>query len=641
MCGIVGLLAPGRRDHEGLARAISAMSGAVAHRGPDDEGDWIDSAAGVALGHRRLAIVDLSSQGHQPMLSADGRWALVLNGEIYDHEDHRRRLDAAGVKFRGHSDTEVLVELVAQGGVRAAVESVDGMFALAAWDREERRLTLARDPIGEKPLTYGRRGQLFAFGSELTALRRLPGTDDLDPDALGEYLRLGFVPAPLSILDGTQKLPAGHLLEVGADGSHGDPVPYWSLADVAARGLTEPLPDADTLLVDQAEAMLRRSVGRRLVADVPVGAFLSGGIDSSTVVALAQEVSSRPVRTFTVAVGGEDDESTAAAAVARHLGTDHTTLPLGDLDPVELAARAASLYDEPFADPSGVPTALMCAAARQHVTVALSGDGGDEVLAGYNRYRAAYGPLGRTLALPAGPRRAVARALTLPSPGTYDRLGSALPSRLRRPALGDKVHKAAGVLASADQASAFQTLVQQWAPGELVPAGRPVAALPGLAGGSVLDRMLLADQRVTLPDDMLVKVDRASMAVALEVRVPLLAPEFVAWSWRLPERAKVRDGQGKWLLRQVLDRHLPRELVDRPKLGFDPPLAAWLRGPLRDWAGDLLSTERLRGQGLLHPEPVQAALIEHLSGRRNNDYRLWTVLMLQNWLQETKGEVAR
>ena len=535
----------------------------------------------------------------------------------------------------------MLVELIAQQGVRAAVESVDGMFALAAWDRQERQLTLARDPLGEKPLSYGHRGPVFAFGSELTALRRLPGTDDLDAEALAEYLRLGFVPAPLSILAGISKLPAGHLLEVDADGSHGDPVPYWSLADVATRGLAEPLPDADTLLVEQAEAMLRRSVGRRLVADVPVGAFLSGGIDSSTVVALAQEVSSRPVRTFTVAVGGGGDESTAAAAVARHLGTDHTTLPLGDLHPVDLAARAASLYDEPFADPSGVPTALMCAAARQHVTVALSGDGGDEVLAGYNRYRAAYGPLGRTLALPSGPRRVVARALTVPSPHTYDRLGSALPSRLRRPALGDKVHKAAGVLASPDQVAAYQALVQQWAPGELVPARRPAAALPGLTGGSSLDRMLLADQMVTLPDDMLVKVDRASMAVALEVRVPLLAPEFVAWSWRLPGRAKVRDGQGKWLLRQVLERYVPRELVDRPKLGFDPPLAAWLRGPLCEWASDLLAADRLRNQGLLRPEPVQAALAEHLSGRRNHDYRLWTVLMLQSWLLDTDREPSR
>ena len=608
------------------------MSDAVAHRGPDDAGRWLDAEIGVGLAHRRLSIVDLSPAGHQPMVSADGRWVLVLNGEIYDHHEHRQRLEGEGVRFRGHSDTEVLLELIARRGPEAALAAVDGMFALGAWDRQERVLVLARDRLGEKPLYYGRVGAAFAFASELGAIRRLPQCPtEPDPQALGEYLRFGFVPSPLSMLPGIHKLPAGCVLRVSARGEPGIPVPYWSLVDVAHAGLASPLSAGDDELVDLADAALRRSVERRIEADVPVGAFLSGGVDSSAIVALAQEVSVRPVRTFTVAVGGSGDESADAAAVARHLGTDHTTLPLPEIDAVDLAARVASIYDEPFADPSGMPTALLCAAARQHVTVCLSGDGSDELLAGYNRYRVAQGTLARALSLPKPVRGAATGALRAVSLERWDRLGRVVPGSA--PALGTKVHKMAGALSAADPFGAYLALATQWDPADVMQASVPsLGRPPVIPGATALEAMLLADQQRTLPDDMLVKVDRASMAVALEVRVPFLDHRFVELTWRMPERAKVRGGEGKWLVRQVLGRYVPRELWERPKMGFDPPLAEWLRGPLREWSHDLLAPDRLRRQGLIKPEPVAAALAAHASGRENLDYPPWTMLMLQTWL---------
>jgi asparagine synthase (glutamine-hydrolysing) len=630
MCGLVGLLGP--VGHE-LGDDLERMSAAVAHRGPDDRGRWLDEGAGVALGHRRLSIVDLSAAGHQPMTSADGRWVLVLNGEIYDHTLHRRRLEDRGVRLRGHSDTEVLLELIAVSGPEAAVAAVDGMFALAVWDRRDRVLVLARDRLGEKPLYYGRVGKVFAFGSELSAVRRLPDVSTTpDPEALADYLRYGFVPSPRSILPGIAKLPPGCSVRVSASGAAAEPVPYWSLEEVAASGLADPLEVGDDELVRLADRALRTSVERRLEADVPVGTFLSGGLDSSTIVALAQAVSTQPVRTFTVAVGGAGDESVAAATVARHLGTEHTTLPLHDLEPIDLASRAAALYDEPFADPSGVPTALLCSAARRHVTVCLSGDGADELLGGYNRYRVARGGVSRLLALPRPLRRGTARALAATSPAVWDRVARVVPGR--PPAVGTKVHKLAGLLSADDPMGAYSVLASQWEPETVMsqppaPTERREAAV---AGASALSRMLLEDQRRTLPDDMLVKVDRASMAVALEVRVPFLDHRFVELSWRMPERAKVRGGQGKWLVRQVLGQYVPPELWDRPKVGFDPPLADWLRGPLREWSHDLLAPDRLRRQGLLRPEPIADALGQHDSGHRNHDYALWTVLMLQAWL---------
>jgi asparagine synthase (glutamine-hydrolysing) len=629
MCGVVGLMAPSRRE---LAEQLDRMSSAVAHRGPDDHGRWLDQEVGLALGHRRLAVVDLSVAGHQPMVSADGRWVLVLNGEIYDHVDHRRHLESQGVSLRGHSDTEVLLELIARSSPETAVAAVDGMFALAVWDRRDRRLVLARDRLGEKPLYYGRVGDAFAFASELNAIRGLPEVATTpDPGALAQYLRFGFVPAPHSILDGVRKLPPGCIVRV-TGGSPGEPVPYWSLSQAAAAGLSDPLTVGDDELVALADRVLRESVHRRLEADVPVGAFLSGGLDSSTIVALAQAVSTQSVRTFTVAVGGAGDESASAALVAQHLGTEHTTLPLPEVDALEMAARASAIHDEPFADPSAIPTAMLSAAAREHVTVCLSGDGADELLGGYNRYRVAGGGVSHLLALPAPVRGGIATGLRAVPIGAWDRMAQVVPGR--PPGLGTKAHKLAGALAADDALGAYGVLARQWDPAELMtqPPRPSTDRSPIPAGATPLAAMLLADQQRTLPDDMLVKVDRASMAVALEVRVPFLDHRFVELTWRMPERAKVRDGRGKWLVRELLGQYVPQELWDRPKVGFDPPLADWLRGPLREWAHDLLAPDRLRRQGLLRPEPIAQALTAHDSGRRNNDYALWTVLMLQCWL---------
>jgi len=635
VCGIVAMLSP---DGRVLESGIRTMSQAVAHRGPDDDGTWFDLDAGVGLGHRRLSVIDLSPAGHQPMVSRDGRWVLTFNGEIYDRREHRTSLETSGLSLRGHSDTEVLLELIALDGVQGAVSAVDGMFALAAWDRHEQRLFLARDRLGEKPLYYGRSGTALVAASELTSIRRLPQTSsDLDPEALSQYLRLGFVPAPLSIISGIRKLLPGTVVTLRPDGVIDDPVPYWSLVDVAAAGLADLLDASDAELTDTLEAALTSSVRRRLVADVPTGVFLSGGVDSSTIAALSQSVSASPVRTFTMAVGGVGDESDAAARVAAHLGTQHTIIPIEDVDPVAAASKVTAIYDEPFGDPSAIPTAILCAATRQHVTVSLSGDGADELFAGYNRYRIADGLLAQALGLPRPLRAAVGRTTAAIPESVWDAVGRALPSEI--PNLATKVHKTGAFLAAADPMSAFDSLITQWDPTSLLvgpPRPRnhhPATALPN---GGLLEQMLLHDQVLTLPDNMLVKVDRASMAVALEVRVPFLDHRIAELSWCIPARAKVRGGAGKWLVRQVLAKHVPPGLWDRPKMGFDPPLATWLRGELFGWAHELLAPERLGAQGLLRPDPIARALAQHDSRQRNNDYALWTILMLQAWLDTTK-----
>lgn len=635
MCGIAGGIAA---SDSGFAADVERMSAAIAHRGPDDHGIWADPSSGVVMAHRRLSIIDLSPAGHQPMMSAAERWVLVLNGEIYDHATHRASLESTGRMLRGHSDTEVLLELIARDGVVSACHAVTGMFAFAAWDREERVLYLGRDRMGEKPLFYGGVGTRFVFSSELTPLRRLPGgTNSPDREAVAAFLRLGFVPAPLSIMEGIRKVLPGTIVRVSLEGEASAPECYWSIEDVANAGVMGPAIGSEEDWIAEGERLLLSSVQRQLVADVPVGAFLSGGLDSSTIVALAQQTSSRPVRSFTVAVGGADDESDAAAAVARHLGTDHTTLPLPEIDALDLAQSVTSIYDEPFADPSAIPTTLLCRAAREHVTVCLSGDGADELLGGYNRYMVTHGTVGRLMRLPSPLRRALGVVLTAGSPAQWDSAAGLLPGRA--PGLGTKAHKLARVLRQDSIEGAYSTLANQWDPAHVLidstdPRGPQLNSSRGLTD---LQSMLLADQQRTLPDDMLVKVDRASMAVALEVRVPFLDHRFVEFSWRLPDHAKIRGGQGKWLLRQILTKRVPNALWERPKLGFDPPLAEWLRGPLREWAHDLLSPERLKRQGLLRPEPVARALAAHDAGRVNHDYQLWTLLMLESWLDAEGG----
>jgi asparagine synthase (glutamine-hydrolysing) len=653
MCGIAGFLeASARNGADTMRERVGAMTDAMRLRGPDDRGIWADAAAGVAFGHRRLSVIDLSPTGRQPMQSANGRFVITYNGEVFNYPDLRDELAAAGGRFRGTSDTEVILEGCTVWGLERTVERLIGMFAIALWDRETRTLHLIRDRLGIKPLYWGRPGGgLLLFGSELKALRAHPAwTPEIDRDALDAFLRFGYVPAPRSIYRGVAKLEPGSILTVQTDALARGATPtirrFWDLRAVAARGLSDRLALDDAAAADALDSLLRDAVRRRMIADVPLGAFLSGGIDSSTVVALMQAQSSRPVRTFSIGFREAGyDEAPAARAVARHLGTDHDELYVGPAEALATIPHLPHWFDEPFADSSQIPTHLVSAMARRHVTVALSGDGGDELFAGYNRHLAAY-RLTHAAAVPAPLRRAAAGLLAAVPPARWDRAAAALlPSQIRPPQFGDKLHKLAALLvASDDAARAYRRLVTLWTDHGLVPgAGSAATALddPALSAavgsGGPVERFQLFDMATYLPDDILTKVDRASMAVALEARVPLLDHRVVEFAWRLPPSMRIRDGRSKWLLRRVLARYVPSSLTDRPKSGFALPIDGWLRGPLRDWAEDLLDPARLRREGYVAAEPVRAAWTAHLSGHANHQHRLWAVLMFQAWLERERA----
>jgi asparagine synthase (glutamine-hydrolysing) len=637
VCGIAGVLdTQAATSADELEDTATRMASTLEHRGPDGAGCWVDPAAGIGLGFRRLAILDLSETGAQPMRSASGRWVVVFNGEIYNHRRLRSELVSAGARFRGTSDTEVLVAAIERWGVRGALDRCHGMFALAAWDRTEQRLVLARDRLGEKPLYYGWAGGRFVFASELAALRACDGFDDaVDDVALAGYLRLTHVGAPRTIHRGARTLGAGELLEIGRDdctpGRWPAPVPWFSVDDViAAAGATPFSGDVEeaTRVLDR---LLVDAVAMRLDSDVPLGCFLSGGYDSSLVTALAVAAGHGPVRTFTVRMPELGfDESVHAAKVAAHLGTTHESIELSVEEALDAVPRLPSMYGEPFGDISALPTALVCAAARRWVTVALGGDGGDEMFVGYNRYVLGDAFWRRTRRLPAGLRRAVAGVAALPSPSTVDRVAGWAPERfgVRNP--GDKLQKASRLLRADDEASFAAALVEEWQPTEVLV--EPVAAPADPAGGpsELLPALVRRDLVTTLPDQMLVKVDRASMAVGLEVRSPLLDHRLLSFVWSTPLHWHVRDGGGKRMLRRVLGEHVPAALVDRPKMGFDPPVGTWLRGPLLAWASDLLDARALRDAGL-RADKVRARWEEHRSGRRNHDYALWTVLQYMAW----------
>jgi asparagine synthase (glutamine-hydrolysing) len=576
------------------------------------------------------------------MVSADGRWVVTYNGECYNAADLQQLLIASGVQFRGHCDTEVVVEAVAAWGLPAALERLNAMFAMALWDREERVLHLVRDRLGEKPLYYSVSGGRLLFGSELRALQAHPEfSAEIDRRALGLYLRLSYVPAPHTILAGARKLPAGCLVSFGS-GQHGwpEPVRWWNFAEVVSCSPGPAEPEVEHL--ERLDSLLGDAVARRMVADVPVGTFLSGGIDSTLVTAMAQ-TRSGGVRSFTVGFGGEGlDESAAAAAVARHLGTDHTQVDLGPSEALDAVPDLAACWDEPFADPSQLPTLLVCRAARRQVAVALSGDGGDEVFGGYNRYTMGEAVARYLLPLPAGLRRAGAAALLAVPPAGWEGLAAGMARVRRRPAvpdLGTKAHKLAGVLGTRSVQGLYSGLVSAWDdPGKVVlglgPDGWvPPSAEVGELGRGPAEAMMAWDTLGTLPDEMLAKVDRASMAVSLEARVPLLDHRVVEAAWALPPTLRIRGKRGKVALRMLLERYVPTALIDRPKSGFDPPIGAWLRGPLRPWAEDLLAEERLRAGGYLDPRAVRGRWAEHLSGRRSWDYALWAVLVFQAWLE--------
>lgn len=637
MCGIAGAwvsdLAPDQAEV-----AVRRMTDAISHRGPDDAGYWSDPATGLVLGHRRLSIIDLSLAGHQPMVSAGGRHVIVFNGEIYNYPALRASLEARGgaPAWRGHSDTEVLLALIERDGVAGALTQAEGMFALAVWDREQRVLTLARDRMGEKPLYYGRSGGVLLFGSELKALTAHPRfRREIDRDAMTVYLRYNYVPAPLSIWRGIAKLPPGHLVEIG-EGGRGvrEPQAYWRLTDIAARGLANPLPDTpDT--VDQLETLLGDAVERQMVADVPLGAFLSGGIDSSLIVALMQARSKRPVKTFTIGfTEAAYNEAGRAKRIAAHLGTEHTEQYVSPADALAVIPTLPHIYDEPFADSSQIPTHLVSRLARRHVTVSLSGDAGDELFGGYNRYLIGYRLFG--LGQRVGPILGRAAAAAIRWPGTQQLIDAAqcvLPPSRRRLGLRDSLHKVAHAFEARSPEMLYRRFVSlSQDPSALVLNGRePPDPLSVAPLADVRRDMMLRDAVGYLPGDILAKVDRAAMAVSLETRVPYLDPRVVEFAWRLPASALFNRGQGKHILRRILYRHVPEALMAAPKSGFGMPVAYWLNHELRDWAESLLTPERLAAHGVFDPDAVRALWRQQLAGRPVH-HQLWGILMAQAWL---------
>ena len=645
MCGISGFL-QSCLDSSLAPVAIEAMTSSLAHRGPDDTGYWLDCESGIALGHRRLSIVDLSPYGHQPMASASGRYQIVFNGEIYNFRFLRKELENLDHMFRGHSDTEVMLAAFEEWGVESAVKRFTGMFAFALWDKKTRLLYLVRDRMGEKPLYYGWVNNVFLFGSELKALRAHPAWNaEINRDALTLLMRHTYIPAPYSIYNGIYKLMPGTILTVNLSqpDKQPEPVPYWSARSVAESGQKTPFIGSDTEAADRLEEVLSEAISAQMLADVPLGAFLSGGIDSSTVVALMQAQSGQPVRTFTIGFNEAGyNEAPYAREVARHLGTDHTELYVTPDEALDVIPRLPMLYDEPFSDSSQIPTFLVSQMARKHVTVALCGDGGDELFCGYTRYETTQDVLGKKRYLPSFARTPIARALkSVPARRWNACLKWARPllSRYGNTSIGNKIHAAAFIL-NAPPEAVYLRLISLWhTPGDLVIGGTEPPTVytdPGrwAALHDFHEKMMYWDMCSYLPDDILVKTDRASMGVSLESREPLLDHRVVEFAWRLPLHMKRRNNQNKWLLRQVLYRHVPRELIERPKMGFGVPVGEWLRGPLRGWAEELLDEQRLKNEGFFNPESIRTIWKEHLKGDSNWQHKLWGVLMFQAWLGE-------
>lgn len=638
MCGIAGIA--GWKAAPDLQADIARMTEPIRHRGPDDFGIWCDGAAGVGLGQRRLSIIDLSEHGHQPMASVNGRWMLSYNGEIYNFDLLRDELQAAGKAppWRGRSDTEVLLACIVAWGVEATLKKLIGMFSIALWDREERTLTFARDRIGEKPLYYGIVGGRVYFASELKAIVAAAGPLEIDREALNEFFCFSYVPAPRSIWQGIRKLPPAHYIVLRSpECANKAPLAYWEMGGEGHDALRAEMADASSQeITNRVEAEIRRAVGMQMVSDVPLGAFLSGGVDSSLVVALMQQQSSRPVRTFTIGFDEpEINEAPFAAAVAKHLGTDHTELYVTGKDAEQLIPELPHVYDEPFADSSQIPTTLVSRLTRQHVTVSLSGDGGDELFAGYPRYFLTRELWRRAGAVPYPLRKMLASLLTTPTPSAWNRLTSAFVPKLRQHTInGHRIHRLAKMIQTKSIGEMYVRLMSQWQPEDGFVRGVRLRTYDLRHWDSSLEpveAMRRWDLAQYMPDDLMVKVDRAAMSASLETRAPLLDHKLVELALALPERELFKGERGKLALRNVLYRYVPQQLIERPKAGFGIPLGQWLRGPLRGWAENMLDPAMIRAQGLIDADKVALLWAEHVSGKYDRGSYLWNVLMFQAW----------
>ena len=653
MCGITGFIDTSRQTKsDGLSARVIRMADTLRHRGPDDNGTWIDSETGVALGHRRLSIIDLSPEGHQPMVSACGRYVITFNGEIYNYHQIRKELEGSAgcAQWRGHSDTEVMLEAIRQWGLKKAVQAFNGMFAFGLWDRKQRSLALARDRFGEKPLYYGWMAKTFLFGSELKALRAHPDFDgEINRDVLALYLRHNYIPAPYSIYKNIYKLSPGTILTLHTTKKEEalETSPYWFMKDVAEHGANNPFQGSDEEAVSQLDKLLREAVKIRMEADVPLGAFLSGGIDSSLIVSLMQAQSSRPVKTFSIGFHEKThNEAPYAKAVAKHLGTDHNELYVTSEEAMAVIPRLPVIYDEPFSDSSQIPTLLVAGLARKFVTVSLSGDGGDEIFGGYNRYFAMRTMLKILGWMPKGFRKFTSKMITLLSPSAwesiYKKTYPILPERFKLLNPGEKIYKLAQILSMEHPEEIYMSLISHFKdPTSIVLNSHepPTALTDHTQWPNISDftqRMMYFDTITYLPGDILAKVDRASMAVSLESRIPMLDHRLAEFVWQIPLSMKIRGSSTKWISRQLLYNYVPRELIERPKMGFALPFGDWLRTGLRDWTENLLDEKRLQRDGLFDPRSIRRMWLEHLEGKYNWQYHLWDVLMFQAWLDENK-----
>tara|TARA_B100000029_G_scaffold136821_1_gene131518 strand:- start:11854 stop:13800 length:1947 start_codon:yes stop_codon:yes gene_type:complete len=647
MCGFAGFLGGsnkgGKKDVKSILRC---MTDEIYRRGPDDSGIWYDSENDVGLGHRRLSIIDLSEMGHQPMMSSSGRYMLVFNGEIYNHAEIREELknNEDNYEWRGSSDTEILLASFDRWGIRRAIDQSVGMFAFAVWDAKERSLVLGRDRMGEKPLYYGWQGDSFLFGSELKAIKKHPDfRSNINHDAVTLLLRQNNIAAPYSIYKDIYKLEPGCLLTIYASSKKTKIVRYWSLIDTAIKGVSQPFAGSEVDAVEELEALTLSVLKKQMIADVPLGAFLSGGIDSSTIVALMQAQSSSPVKTFSIGFHeNKYDEAQYAKSVASYLGTDHTEVYVTPEDAMGVIPELPAVYCEPFSDASQIPTFIVSRLAREHVTVSLSGDGGDELFCGYKRYSRSKLLWWKLNKLPFFLRDFMASGINALSVEAWDKVIKILPHNMRIGYLGDRLYKASELLKFRDFNQFYRDflLSNYRDPESLMLHGRePVTSLvgnePDITNLDNIQKMMALDQIHYLPNDILVKVDRAAMWASLETRIPLLDHRIVEFAWSLPQSIKCRDNQTKWPLKQLLFKHVPRRLVDRPKAGFSVPLHDWLRGPLREWSEELLSENRMYHEGVFDPASVRVLWSEHQSGKRNWTHVLWSILMFQAWLEES------